>query len=84
MITVIRKFLWDETAFIRYSRAGLYLLYVSVAQGLVPGLSDTKAGWWIAQFLPVIALMLGAGEKNRSPEEIKSIAHDFSITEKTR
>lgn len=68
MIPAIKAFFWDETAFIRYSRAALYFLYVAVSQGLVPGLSDTKIGWWLAQFLPVVALMLGAGQKNPKPE----------------
>lgn len=83
MITFVKSFLWDETAFIRYSRAMIYGLSVAITQGMIPGLSGTKF-WWVAQFLPVLALMLGAGDKNRTPAESKAIAHDLSITEEKK
>lgn len=80
MITLIKKFLWDETAFVRYMRAILAGLGMAMHSGMIPvaALSGTRA-WWIGPALVMAAFIFGAGDKNYTPEEIKTIAHDLSI-----
>jgi hypothetical protein len=80
MIPLIKRFFWDETAFIRWTRALLAGLGVAMHSGMIPidALSGTKA-WWLGPALIVLAFSMGAGEKNYTPEEIKGIAQDLTI-----
>lgn len=78
MITLIKRFLWDETAFVRYMRAILAGLGMAMHSGMIPiaSLSGTKA-WWIGPALVMAAFIFGAGEKNHTPEEIRIIAQSL-------
>src|SRR5262249_26031654 len=63
VIPYIKAFFWDETAFRRYMRAAIYILFVCL-QFSQNSLTATKWGWWIVQFMPVLAFLIGAGDKN--------------------
>lgn len=64
MLTFLKKLLWDEAAFERYSRAVFCTLGLTlVAIGKVP---ETKKEWFGLLFV-FIALLTGAGDKNRRP-----------------
>ena len=77
MIPAFKRFFTDETAFTGYMRAGIWALYAAYTSGMLPGaIMDTKLSWYVAQFLPTIAFMIRAGDKNQSPGEIKQIAND--------
>lgn len=60
MIPWFRNLLWDETSFVRYTRAGIMALSVAITTGQVPWLSNSKYGWWLAQAMPVLALWMGS------------------------
>ncbi len=64
MVTWLKRLLWDEAAFERYSRAlfGTAGLAV-VAIGKVP---ETKREWLGLAFV-FLALLTGAGDRNRPP-----------------
>ena len=65
MLTFLKKLLWDETAFVRYSRAVLLGLGAAIAANElnIPGVPDA---WGIA--VVSIGGLLGAGDKNTTKE----------------
>lgn len=71
MIPAIKAFFWDETVFVRITRAGIMALSVAINTGQIPGVSTTKWGWYLAQSLPVLALFFGAGDKNPDPNKLQ-------------
>jgi len=73
MLTLISKFLWDETAFIRYTRTILAGLGMAMQEGVIPTGIDGGGKW--GALLVVLAFFLGAGDKNQPPEKIKAIAN---------
>jgi hypothetical protein len=77
VITLIKRFLWDETAFVRYMRAILAGLGMAMHSGMIPiaSLSGTKA-WWIGPALVMLAFIFGAGDRNQSPAEIRQIIRE--------
>lgn len=73
MIPAIKEFFTDETAFVRIIRSGVWALYAAYTTGMLPqALTSTKLGWYVVQFLPAVAFMLGAGDK--TPPVVKSLA----------
>ena len=65
--TYVVAFFWDPTAFVRYTRAGIYALYVFL-QTYPNFVTSTKFGWYVTQLIPAVALFMGAGEKNEKKE----------------
>lgn len=63
MIPMVKSFFMDETAFIRFSRAGLALFGMALHDGAIPFLNGAGA-WWVGPLVTAAALALGAGEKN--------------------
>src|ERR1043165_2094195 len=74
VLTFVKNFFYDETAFIRYMRAFFAALGMALHAGIIPVFNGPKS-WWIGPVLLVMAFMFGAGDKNRTPEEIKAISH---------
>ncbi len=81
MIPAIKAFFMDPTAASRYIRSAIWALYAAYTTGMLPAaLLQTKTGWYIAQFLPALAFMIGAGEKNQSAGVLKAIANDPMVS----
>ena len=62
MIPLLRRFLLDETAFVRWSRAALFGLGEAMREGLIP--TGVSGGGKYGVVLMLAAFMLGAGDKN--------------------
>jgi len=68
MLTVVYKFLWDETAFLRYARALLFLAGELVRQGVIP--TGIDAGGKYGVLLEATAFLFAAGAKTRRPAAV--------------
>lgn len=70
MLVILRNFFWDETSFIRYSRAICAALGMALHAGVIPHF-DGPMSWWIGPAIVALAFMFGAGDKTPSPEELQ-------------
>jgi hypothetical protein len=61
MIEMLKQLLWNETAFIRYMRAGL-VLFGALATQQIPGMPP-----WVGPTSMAVGVFLGAGDKNPKP-----------------
>lgn len=66
MIPILRKLLWDESAFQRYARAFLFLVGELVRQGVIP--TGIEGGGKYGVILQAIAFLVTAREWSLPPE----------------
>jgi hypothetical protein len=72
---------WNDPAyFTAMCRAGVVAFSAAITNGIIVFPVGSKIAWYASVFTTAAALLFPAGQTNRTPEEIKGIAQDPSVT----
>lgn len=73
VITWLTKILYDETAFERYFRMLIFGIGTMITTGVW---TIGPKFWWFGQTIQILALLIGAGDKNIPKSEVKATVND--------